>query len=100
MHTGTPSANGLYVINSWFKFEDKIQNTTKVIVFTRNHTDGDTDDNDADDRTKNNISPRSGGGGDIILHYKKANTRPLSCFNALHWPHKRRTSDVQSIAWL
>ena len=38
----------LYVINTWFKFEDKIQNTSKVIVFTRNHTDND----DVDDRTK------------------------------------------------
>ena len=39
----------LYVINTWFKFEDKIT------VFTRNHTDNDADDND--DRTKNNVSP-------------------------------------------
>ena len=55
----------LYVINTWFKFEDKIQNTSKVIVFTRNHTDGDTDDNDA---TKSNMSPPGrGGGGDIII---------------------------------
>ena len=33
-----------YVINTWFKFEDKIQNTSKVIVLTRNHTDDDADD--------------------------------------------------------
>ena len=38
------------MINMWFKVEDKFQNTSKVIVFTRNHTDDDTDD----DRTKNN----------------------------------------------
>ena len=50
----------LYVINRWFKFEDKIQNTSKVIVFTRNHTDDDDDDTDDtddadDDGTKNNM---------------------------------------------
>ena len=44
------------MINIWFKFEDKIQNTSKVIVFTRNHTD--------DDGTKNNVSPPVGGGGE------------------------------------
>ena len=44
------------MINTSFKFEDKIQNASNVIVFTRNHAD--------DDRTKNNMSPRSGG--DII----------------------------------
>ena len=53
------------MINTWFKFEDKIQNTSKVIVFTRNHKDD--DDADDDDGTKNNMSPPShGGGGDII----------------------------------
>ena len=26
------------MINTWFKFEYKIQNTSKVIVFTSNHT--------------------------------------------------------------
>ena len=38
------------MINTCFKFEDKIQNTSKVIVFTRNYTDDD------DDGTKNNMS--------------------------------------------
>ena len=48
-----------YVINIWFKFEEKIQNTSKVFVFTRNHTD---DDNDADDdKTNNNVSPPDRG---------------------------------------
>ena len=48
------------MINTWFKFEDKIQNTSKVIVFTRN----DTDDADDDDGTKNNMSlPGRVGGG-------------------------------------
>ena len=45
------------MINTWFKFEDKIQNTSKVIVFTRNHTD-DADD----DGTKNNMSTPGQGG--------------------------------------
>ena len=54
-----------YVIKTWFKFEDKIQNTSKVIVFTRNHTND--DDDDADHRTKHNVSPGRRGGGDIIL---------------------------------
>ena len=49
------------MINIWFKFEDKIQNTSKVIVFTRNHTDGANDD-----RTKYNMSPPVGGGGGEI----------------------------------
>ena len=44
------------MINIWFKFEDKIQNTSKVITFTRNHTD-----DDADDGTKNNMSPPGRG---------------------------------------
>ena len=44
----------------WFKFEDEIQNTSKVIVFTRNHTNDDADDNGG---TKNNMSPPVGGGG-------------------------------------
>ena len=52
------------MINTCFKFEGKIQNASKVIMFTRNHTD---DSNDADDDgTKNNVSPQSGKGGDII----------------------------------
>ena len=47
---------------TWFKFEDKIQNASKVIVFTRNHRDAtDADDNN---RTKNNMSPPSLGGGE------------------------------------
>ena len=50
------------MINIWFKFEDKIQNTSKVIVFTRNHTDGDNaDDAGDDDGTKNKMSPPVGG---------------------------------------
>ena len=49
------------MINIWFKFEDKIQNTSKVIAFTRNHTDD--DDADDDHETKNNMSPPVGGGG-------------------------------------
>ena len=40
-----------HVIKTWFKLEGKIQNPSKVITFTRNHTD---DAND--DRTKNNVS--------------------------------------------
>ena len=36
----------LRVINTWFKFEGKIQNDSKVIAFTRNQTDDDTDDED------------------------------------------------------
>ena len=31
------------MINCWFKFEGKIQNASKVIIFTRNHTDDDAD---------------------------------------------------------
>ena len=43
----------LYVINTWFKFEGKIQNDSKL-----SHSQGIThDDDDADeDRTKNNMS--------------------------------------------
>ena len=50
------------MINTWFKFEDKIQNTSKVFMLTRNHTDN---------KTKNNMSPLGrggGGGGDINLY--------------------------------
>ena len=65
----------LYVINMWFKFEDKIQNTSKVIVFTRNHTDNDDDD----DATKNSMSPPppppGRGGGDIYLQDPQKTTR-------------------------
>ena len=44
---------------TWFKFEGKIQNTSKVIVLIRNHKDDD------DDGTKNNnLSPRSEGEGE------------------------------------
>ena len=32
------------MINTWFKFEGKIPNDSKVIAFTRNHTDDDDDD--------------------------------------------------------
>ena len=55
------------MINCWFKFEGKIQNASKVIMFTRNHTD---DDADVDAGTKNNLSPLIGGGGDIIIKSK------------------------------
>ena len=54
------------MINIWFKFEDKIQNTSKVIVFTRNHTDDDTDDDDKTTEPKTICLPPVGGGGDII----------------------------------
>ena len=47
----------LYVINAWFKFEDNIQNTSKVIMFIRNHID-----DGKDNGTKNNMSPPVGGG--------------------------------------
>ena len=47
---------GLYVINTCFKFEVKIQDDSKAIAFTRNHTD---DNNDDDEETKNNMSPTS-----------------------------------------
>ena len=38
-------------------FECKIQNASKVIAFTRNHTD------DADNGTKNNVTPPPQRGG-------------------------------------
>ena len=41
------------MINTWLKFEVKIQNDSKVTVFTRNHTDDDDDKG-----TKNNIFVR------------------------------------------
>ena len=43
----------LHVINAWFKFEGKIQNASKVIMFIRNHTDNDE---------IKNVCPQSGGG--------------------------------------
>ena len=55
------------MINTWFKFEDKIQNTSKVIEFTMNHIDND-DDNGG---TKNNVSPGRGGGDIILSHMGK-----------------------------
>ena len=55
-----------YVINTWFKFEDKIQNLSKVIVFTRNQTD-DADD----DGTITICLLRSGG--DIITEGLQTN---------------------------
>ena len=63
------------MINIWFKFEDKIQNTSKVIVFTRNHTDVEDDDadNDDDDGNKNNMSPPGRGGGHNKLKYGVSN---------------------------
>ena len=54
----------LYVINTWFKFEDKIQNTSKVIVFTRNHTDNE----DVVTEPKK-MSPLSRGGGHNELQW-------------------------------
>ena len=48
------------MISTWCKFEGKIQNDSKVIAFTRNHTD--TDDAE-DDGTKNKMSPPGRGGG-------------------------------------
>ena len=39
------------VIKIWFKFEGIIPNVLKVIVFQRNHTDDDTDDDDAKPKT-------------------------------------------------
>ena len=51
------------MIHTWFKFEDKIHNTSTVIMFTRNHTDNDSDADNDDDGTKNNMSPPVGGGG-------------------------------------
>ena len=49
------------MINTWFKFKSKIQNGSKVIAFSMNHTDHNDDDNE----TKNNMSPPLGplGGG-------------------------------------
>ena len=45
-------------IDTWFKFKGNIQNASKVISLTRNHTD-DADDHDDDDNdgTKSNMSP-------------------------------------------
>ena len=52
----------LYVINTWFKFEGKIKNASKVIAFTRNHTDDDDGaDDDDEEGTKNNMSPPDPG---------------------------------------
>ena len=36
------------MINTCFKFEGKIQNDSKVMAFTRNHTDDNNDDNNGD----------------------------------------------------
>ena len=46
------------MINTQLKFEGKIHYGSKVVTFTRNHTDDD-DADDADDGTKNNMSPPS-----------------------------------------
>ena len=51
------------MINTWFKFEVKIQKDSKVITFTKNHTDDDADNDN--DGTKNNKSPPVGGGSNI-----------------------------------
>ena len=40
-----------YMITTLFMFEGKIPNDSKVIAFTRNHTE-DTDEDDDDDETK------------------------------------------------
>ena len=32
------------MINTWFKFEGKIPNYSKVIMFTRNHTENNADE--------------------------------------------------------
>ena len=77
------------MINIWFKFEDKIQNTSKVIMFTRNHTD---------DRTKNNMSsPGQGGGGDIIiLESSKLPGRSLASKSKIYtYMHKSRSIKLQ-----
>ena len=64
-HQFSNSFLDLYVINTWFKFEGKIQNDSKVIPFTRNQTDDDADKAG----TKNNMSlPGRGGGGDKMQH--------------------------------
>ena len=61
------------MINTWFKFEDKIQNTSKVIMFTRNHTDN-------EDGTKNNMLPPVGG-GDIITAFTSVNIK-MNCISS------------------
>ena len=64
----------LYVINKWFKFEDKISNNLKIITFTRNHSDN--------DRTKNDISPSRGGGG-MISSKNALDSKPPVIFQSL-----------------
>ena len=55
----------LHVINTWFKFEGKIQN---IIAFTRNHIDdADNADDDAANGTKTMSLPS--GVGDIIIQH-------------------------------
>ena len=44
-----------------FNFEGKIKNDSKVIAFTKNHTDNNTDN--YDNGTKNHMSPPDGRGG-------------------------------------
>ena len=45
------------MINTWFKFEGKIQNDSKVITSKEIHTATDDDDDSDDDGTKNKMSP-------------------------------------------
>ena len=54
------------MIKTWFKVEGKIQNDSRVITFTRNHTDNDADN----DRTKNNVFYQIGVGIDIKNIFK------------------------------
>ena len=54
------------MIKIWLKFEGKIPNDSKVIMFTKDHTNNDEADNgdeEDNDRTKNNMSSRVRGGG-------------------------------------
>ena len=71
MSPGFKLVRDLCRINTWVKFEDKIPNDSKVITFTRNHTDDNDADND-DDRTKNSTAPPVGGreGGRQSFNFK------------------------------
>ena len=76
-HQFLNSSGTLMRSKTWFKFKDKIQNTSKVIVFTRNHTDH--DNADEDDETKNNMSSpgRGGGRSDITnVHFTRVHLAP------------------------
>ena len=58
----------------WFKFENKIPNYSKVIIFTRNHKTTTDDDDNADGGTKNNtgMSPLVGGGNGSFQDIKNS----------------------------